>query len=279
MTPVTPGFLPNTVLGLAYRQPDTGQLLVTRPGRLLFPPPHAPRSRLAVAMPEGPPETPMAEPGRELTSRLLVPPPPTPPAPIEPAPIEPVVETPMAIAEPPVPVEPKAAAPAPEPAPPPASPLAPKAPEPQIAAQPQPSLPEPSEPEPSEPELTLPEPIEDTATPPPPSTLTDELTRKPTLAEPSQETAAVAPAIVAKTEPAPPPEPPPEPLPEPPPPLTAPAPADTETEPPPPPSETLTSGPAVEPKTAALPPVLALAEKIRVLFNEGSVVLGKVYLR
>ena len=237
--PVTPGFLPGTVLGpgvgtvpgIAYRQPDTGQLLVTRPGRLLFPPPRAPRSRLATAMPEAP----MAQPEPELTSRLLVPPPPQSarapePAPVVPAPVEPVVEMPVAAAEP------EAVAPAPPPAPPLAPPLAPKAPEPQVAAQPEPSLPEPSE------------PVE---APPPPSTLAEELTKKPAPAEPSQEPATVAPAAPA-----------------------APAPAPAESEPPPPPAESLTAGPAVEPQTAALPPAPALAEQIRVLFQDGSVELS-----
>lgn len=286
VTPVTPGFPPSpvggtvigagvgagvgpgvgTVPGIAYRQPDTGQLLVTRPGRLLFPPPHAPRSRLATAMPEAPPEAPVTKPEPELTSRLLVPPPPqtakapeaapVEAAPVEPAPVEPVVETPVAAAA----AEPEAVAPTPEPAPPPA-------PEPQVAAQPEPSLPEPSA---------------SAEAPPPPSTLAEELTQKPAPAEPSQEPATVAPtvaapAITAKAEPAPPPEPavqPPAPTSEPAPPAPpAPAPAEAESEPPPPPAESLTSGPAVEPQTAALPPAPALAEQIRILFPDGSVEL------
>ncbi len=45
-------------------------------------------------------------------------------------------------------------------------------------------------------------------------------------------------------------------------------------EPPPPPAESLTSGPAVEPQTAALPPTPALAEQIRILFKDGSVELS-----
>jgi len=265
--PVTPGFVPGTVPGIAYRQPDTGQLLVTRPGRLLFPPPRAPRSRLATATPEAP----MARPAPKLTSRLLVPPPPMPPAPVEPVavektPVAPVVEKPVAIAEPPAPppppasVEPKAAAPAPPPLPPSAPPPAPKAPEPQVAAQPMPS--------------------EAAEAPPPPSTLTDELTRKPAPAEPGREPVAMAKAepapVVQPAEPAPPPEPvvePTAPPPEPPPALAAPAAAVAEPEPPPPPAVSLTSGPAVEPQTAALPPAPALAEQIRVLFQDGSVEL------
>ena len=75
--------------------------------------------------------------------------------------------------------------------------------------------------------------------------------------------------------PAPPPEPvvqlaepPPEPVP------AAPATIEADAEPPPPPAESLTSGPAVEPQTAALPPAPVLAEQIRVLFQDGSVELG-----
>ena len=267
--PVTPGVMPgldlgpgvSTLPGIVYRQPDTGQLLVTRPGRLLFPPPRAPRSRLATEMPEAP----TARPEPKLTSRLLVPPPPQSaraPEPVPampPAPVEPVVETPVVVAEPPTPpappappapAEPKAVTPAPEPAPPPAPPPAPKAPEPQVAAQPEPS--------------------EAAEAPPPPSTLAEELTQKPAPAEPGQE-----PAAVAKAEPAAAPEPvvqPAAPPPAPPPAAAAPPPA--ESEPPPPPAESLTSGPAVEPQTAALPPAAALAEQIRVLFRDGSAELS-----
>ncbi len=241
-----------TVPGIAYRQPDTGQLLVTRPGRLLFPPPRAPRSRLAAEMPEAP----MAKPEPKLTSRLLVPPPPqsatTPePAPmLQPTPIEPVAEMPVAPAEPPAPPAspaPTAAAPAPPPAP--------KAPEPQIAAQPEPSLPEPSK---------------AVEAPPPPSTLAAELTQKPAPAEPRQE-----PAAVATVEPAAPPEPVVQPaVPPPAPAAAAPPPAEAEPEPPPAPAESLTAGPVVEPQTAALPPAAALAEQIRVLFQDGSAELS-----
>jgi outer membrane protein OmpA-like peptidoglycan-associated protein len=128
-------------------------------------------------------------------------------------------------------------------------------PEPQIAAQPEPKLPEPSLPDPGS-----------AAAPPPPGTLAGELTQTPAATEPSEEPAAAAPA--------PPPEPvvqlaepPPEPLP------AAPATIEADAEPPPPPAESLTSGPAVEPQTAALPPAPVLAEQIRVMFREGSVEL------
>ncbi len=243
------------VPGIAYRQPDTGQLLVTRPGRLLFPPPRAPRSRLAAEMPEAP----MARPEPKLTSRLLVPPPPQsaaapkPAPPMPPAPVEPVAETPIAAAEPPAPPAPP---PPIAPALPPAPPPAPKAPEPQVAAQPEPSSPEPSK---------------AAEAPPPPSTLAEELTQKPAPAEePSQE-----PAAVATVEPAPPPEPVVPPTAPPPAPAAAPPPpAEAEPEPPPAPAESLTAGPVVEPQTAALPPAAALAEQIRVLFRDGSAELS-----
>jgi outer membrane protein OmpA-like peptidoglycan-associated protein len=276
--PVTPGVMPGPNLGpnlemvpgIAYRQPNTGQLLVTRPGRLLFPPARAPSSLLAAGRPE------LAKPEPELTSRLLVPPPPQsarapePAPPIRSAPVEPVVETPLV--ETPV----VAAEPPEPPPPPPAPPPPPKLPEPQVAAQPEPSTPEPSTPEPSTPEPSTPEPSKAAEASPPPSTLTEELTQKTVPAEPSQE-----PAAVAKAEPAPPPEPvvqpatpQPEPPPEPPLAPAAPAAATAETEPPPPPAESLTSGPAVEPQTAALPSAPALAEQIRVLFRDGSVELS-----
>jgi outer membrane protein OmpA-like peptidoglycan-associated protein len=245
------------VPGIAYRQPDTGRLLVTRPGRLLFPPPRAPRSRLAAKMPAAP----IAKPEPELTSRLLVPPPPQsagapePAQAMPPAPVEPVVETPVAAAEPPAApaapaaAEPEAMAPEPEPAPPAAA----AAPEPQVAAQPAPSMPAPSMPEPEAPA---------------PSTLTRELTQKAAPAEPKPE-----PLAEATAEPTPPPEPAVQPVAPPPEPAMV-APSAAETEPPPPPAESLTSEPAVEPQTAALPPAPALGERIRVLFQDGSVELG-----
>ena len=263
--PVTPGIMPSSGIGatvgglpgLAYRQPDTGQLLVTRPGRLLFPPPRAPRSRLAAEMPVAQRATP--EP--ELASRLLVPAPPQsaqtpePAQAMPPTPVEPVVETPMVAAEPPPPVaaelpppapaalEPKAMAPEPAPAP------APSAPEPpQVATQTEPAAPE--------------------ATAPAPSTLTRELTRSAAPTEPSE-----APAVEAEAEPTPPPEPAVQPV-APPPEPAQPAASTAETAPPPPPAESLTSEPAVEPQTAALPPAPALGERIRLLFEDGSVELG-----
>jgi outer membrane protein OmpA-like peptidoglycan-associated protein len=122
-------------------------------------------------------------------------------------------------------------------------------------------MPEPSKPEPSKPGPSA------AAEAPPPSTLAEELTQKPAPAEPRQE-----PAAVAQAEPAP-PEPVVQPAAPPPAPAAAPL-AEAESEPPPPPAESLTSGPAVEPQTAALPPAAALAEQIRVLFRDGSAELS-----
>ncbi len=118
----------------------------------------------------------------------------------------------------------------------------------------------------------MPEPSKATEAPPPPSTLAAELTQKPAPAEPRQE-----PAAVATVEPAPPPEPvvqPAVPPPAPAPAAAAKPPAEAEPEPPPAPAESLTAGPVVEPQTAALPPAAALAEQIRVLFQDGSAELS-----
>ncbi len=203
----------------AFRQPDTGQLMITRPGTLLFPPSAYPTSRLT-----GPARglaRATAEP--ELTSRLLVPllrappsaPPPAakspPPSPkMAPVPVEPVTEIPVAAAEP----EQKAA-PEPEPK---------AAPEPEAAARPKP--------EPSQP-----------AQAPTPSTLVRELTEKPTAAPEKPP----SPTREAKAEPTPPPSPqlpaeskvqpaaPPAPLP--------PATAAAEPELPPQPAKSLTQDP------------------------------------
>ncbi|MCH8038473.1 MAG: hypothetical protein IIC53_15305, partial [Proteobacteria bacterium] len=86
--------------GIAYRQPNTGLLMVTRPGTLLFPPPVLPKSRVTVQAPAAPrlaqaPRIAAAAP--KLRSRLLVPPAPK----MEPVPVEPVTEKPFAAAEPP----------------------------------------------------------------------------------------------------------------------------------------------------------------------------------
>lgn len=275
--PVMP-VMPGTTLGpaqtlgpaIVYRQPDTGQLMVTRPGTLLFPPPQSPKSRLASTKRLAQaPRTVAPDPEPELTSRLLVPAPPRlaavapePPAAPVPAPVEPVVEKPVAAAEPPAP-------PPPEPEPEPAK-IEP-APEPQVAAQPEPEPePEPSTAEPSQP-----------AEAPAPSTLIQELTQKPApepeapveapVEAPAQQAAVSEPP--AEPEAAPPAEPtiaPAAPPPEP----QAPAASVAETEPPPPPAESLTSEPVVETQTAALPPAGALDDQVRVLFESGSAELS-----
>ncbi len=226
-------------LGPADRQPDTDQLLVTRPGRLLFPPRRAPRRPLVA-------ETPTQDP--ELTSRLLVPLVPQPAQPIPPIPVAPSVETPMAAAEPTAP------------------PPAPVTPEPWVSAQPEPALPEPAVPESAVPESAVPAPAQAAVAPPAPAALAEELMQSPAPAEPSR-------SSVAAARSAPPPEPalrpaapPPEPV--------APAPIVAKTEPPPPPAESLTSKPAVEPQTAALPPAPLLTKQIRVLFPDGSIELS-----
>ncbi len=224
--------------GSADHQPDTDQLLVTRQGRLLFPPRRAPRRPLVA-------ETPTQDP--ELTSRLLVPLVPQPAQPIPPIPVAPSV-TPMAAAEPTAP------------------PPAPVTPEPWVSAQPEPALPEPAVPESAVPESAVPAPAQAAVAPPAPAALAEELMQSSAPAEPSR-------SSVAAARSAPPPEPalrpaapPPEPV--------APAPIVAKTEPPPPPAESLTSKPAVEPQTAALPPAPLLTKQIRVLFPDGSIELS-----
>jgi len=180
-------------------------------------------------------ETPVQDP--ELTSRLLVPLAPQPAQPMAPTPVAPTVETPTAIGQPTAP------------------PVAPVTLEPWVAAQPAPFLPEPA----------VSEPAQAAVAPPAPSTLAEELMQSPATAEPNQNSVAAAKS-------APPPEPAIWPA-APPPGLAAPAPIVAKTDPPPPPAESLTSKPAVESQTAALPPAPALAEQIRVLFPEGSIEL------
>ena len=90
--------------------------------------------------------------------------------------------------------------------------------------------------------------------------------RNPAPAAPNQNSVATARS-------APPPEPSVRPA-APPPELVAPAPTSAKTEPPPPPAKSLTSKPAIEPQTAALPTAPALAEQIRVRFPDGSIELS-----
>ncbi len=197
----------------ADRQPGTDQLLVTRPGRLLFPPRRAPRRPLVAETPAAPtPTAPMAAQDPELTSRLLVPlvpqpavPTAPPPAPVtlepwvsaqpEPTVLEPAVPKPTL----PVPAQAAVAPPAPaalaeelmrspapaEPsrssvaaaisAPPPEPAVRPAAPSPELVA----------------PELVAPAPMVAKTEPPPPPA--ESLTSKPAV-EP--QTAALAPTPV-----------------------------------------------------------------------------------
>lgn len=126
--------------GTAYRMPGTGQLVVTRPSTLLFPPLQPPRSHLTVTPPAGalaalseaPSPATMAE-ADKGTSQLLLRPeelPETPAPSAAPAP-EPVVEETLAAGEP-VPMPPAAPQPMPEPTPEPTvpskTPAAPEAP-------------------------------------------------------------------------------------------------------------------------------------------------------
>ncbi len=240
--------------GIAYRQPTTGLLMVTRPGTLLFPPPVFPKSRVTVRTPATPrlalapvPRVAAAEP--KLQSRLLVAPAPK----MAPAPVQPVTEKPVAAPEPP----PQPAQPTPKPAEP--------EPKPKVAAAPAPSQP---------------------AGAPVPSPLTQELTQK--LAPAPAPAPAATQEAKAAAEPPPSPAPPAEPEPpaeatlqpaSPPPKLEPkqepPATVEAEPEPPPPPAKSLTEKPAAETQTAALPPAGALVEQVRVLFQEGSAVLSE----
>ncbi len=230
------------VPGTTNRQSDSGQLLVTPSGRLMFPPRRAPRRRLATETAAAP--KPPQEP--ELTSRLVVPPVPQSSQPIPPAPVGPAVEAPMAAAEPIAP------------------PPAPMTPKPRVAAQPEPAPPDAAVPAPAPAPVTP--PVTSPVAPPAPSTLAEELVRNPAPAAPSQNSVATARS-------APPPEPSVRPA-APPLELVAPAPTSAKTEPPPPPAKSLTSKPAIEPQTAALPSAPALAEQIRVLFPDGSIELS-----
>ncbi len=226
------------VPGTTNRQSDSRQLLVTPSGRLMFPPRRAPRRRLATETAAAP--MPPQEP--ELTSRLVVPPVPQSSQPIPPAPVGPAVEAPMAAAEPIAP------------------PPAPMTPKPRVAAQPEPAPPDAAVPAPA------PAPVSPPGGPPAPRTRVEELMRNPAPAAPNQ-------ISVATARSAPPPEPSVRPA-APPPEMVAPAPASATTEPPPPPAKSLTSKPAIEPQTAALPSAPALAEQIRVLFPDGSIELS-----
>ncbi len=238
--------------GTAYRMPGTGQLVVSRPSSLLFPPLQTPGSRLTVTPParaQSPATAPQMATAEEPRSRLLVPPPPREApqqaeAPQEPevmpaTPVEPVREETIVEVQPPsAPVEEPQAAPepAPEPKPEPEVTVEPKPapePEPQAAAV-TPSAPEPA-----------PAPVELAAAPPAPPV-------PPSLTQELQ----------ATIEPPPAPEPP----------------AKAEA-PPPPPSKVLAPEKAPETQTAALPPPTTGLEEVRVLFKEDSAELSKTAKR
>ncbi|MHA1600503.1 MAG: OmpA family protein [Alphaproteobacteria bacterium] len=183
--PAHVGQAPQVAPGTAYRLPGTGQLVISRPSTLLFPPPTFPSSHLTVPTPPGRTARKMTAPDTEKAqSRLLVPKPvePTAPEVADPAPAvatavprEPVTEEPVteepAIQEPVVedsgtsaaiadipPVSEPAPAPFVEPTPPPVAPVAPKT-EPIVPAEPAavtalPLEPEPAAEEPAVPSLT-----------------------------------------------------------------------------------------------------------------------------
>lgn len=132
--PAAPAFGPPVVApgmaGTAYRLPDTGQLVVSRPGNLLYPPMDSPTSRLAVppvgaaavapAAPARAPAPPQVAAGQaKPASRLLVAPAP---------PIEPVAEKPAPPAAPKPKAEPEPELATPAPKPPEAVPAAPEPP-------------------------------------------------------------------------------------------------------------------------------------------------------
>lgn len=224
--------------GIAYRLPGTGQLVISRPSTLLFPPSTFPRSRLLVPAPAEHAARAAASPSTgpdsgAAQSRLLVPKPAAPqiaqPESASPDSAPPDSAPPVATA---VPREPVTEAPEPappiapvaEPTPPPIAPIAPTA-EPIAPAAPPAVAALPPEPEP-------------TAEPPSASSLTEELQSAPP-AEPSTPAPTPAPAPAPAAEPAPEPEAKPDPEPEP-------------------------------SQTAALPPAGGSIGEMRLVFSDGS---------
>ncbi len=191
--------------GVAYRLPGTGQLVISRPSTLLFPPSTFPRSRLLVPAPAEHAARAAASPSTgpdsgAAQSRLLVPKPAAPQI-AQPESASPESAPPVATA---VPREPVTEAPEPappiapvaEPTPPPIAPIAPTA-EPIAPAAPPAVAALPQEPEPA-------------AEPPSASSLTEELQSAPP-AEPSTPAPAPAPAAEPTPEPEAKPDPEPEP--------------------------------------------------------------------
>lgn len=185
--------------GTAYRLPGSGQLVISRPSTLLFPPPTFPSSLLTVPAPAGRTARGTAAPDSgKAQSRLLVPKPAEPAAPQitrpEPAPAvavavprEPVTQEPAATAEIPPMTESVT-----EPAPAPVAPVAPKA-EPIAPAEP-PAV------------AVLPPAPAPVAEPPAAPALTNELQSAPPPAEPTVTTTPSEPPATT-IEPEPQPEP------------------------------------------------------------------------
>ncbi len=189
--------------GTAYRLPGSGQLVISRPSTLLFPPQTFPSSRLTVPSPTGRTAgTSTAPESGKAQSRLLVPKPAEPAAPQvtqpEPAPTvatavprEPVTQEPAAPAAPAAIAEiPPVAEPVTEPTPPVPAPMVPTA-EPIIPAEPPTVAALPPEPAP-------------VAEPPVVPALTNELQSAPPPAEPTMVTTpSVPPAATVEPEPEP----------------------------------------------------------------------------
>lgn len=242
------GQVPLAAPGTAYRLPGTGQLVISRPSTLLFPPPVFPSSHLTVPSPSGRTARAMTAPDTDKAqSRLLVPKPIEPAvpeftrgAPREPVTAEPATEEPKAkdtgtstdMAEIP-PVSEPAPAPVVEPTLPPVAPVTPKT-EPIAPAEPAAVAALPPAPEPA---------AEEPAVPP----LTSELQSAPPPAPPSP-----------KDEPA-----------------AAPAAAPTETPPKSEPKEPEAKPEPAPAQSAALTPASDPMGEIRLAFNSGSAELTK----
>jgi outer membrane protein OmpA-like peptidoglycan-associated protein len=232
--------------GTAYRLPGNGQLVISRPSTLLFPPTQFPNSRLTVPAPPGhvaraatAPDTGKAQ------SRLLVPEPTEPAAPQV---TQPVTAPEVATAVPREPVT-EALEPVPpieqssEPTPPPVAPIAPTA-EPIAPVEPAPSAAVaalPPEPEPAAEPPTMAPLTEELQSAPPPALLPTTPSDSAPMAEPASE-----PEPEAAPEPMAEPEPSPETIPE-----TALAPEPSQ--------------------SAALPPAAGeTVGEMRLIFNDGS---------
>ena len=199
--------------GTAYRLPGSGQLVISRPSTLLFPPSTFPSSRLTVPAPPGHAARTTASPSTgpdtgKTPSRLLVPKPAAPqvaqPEPASPKPKPPELAPTVATA---VPREPVTEAPEPEPQPAPASPIAPVAePTPPPVAPIAPTA-EPIAPAAPAAVAALPPEPEPAAEPPSAPSLTEELQSAPPPAEPSTPAPAAEPTPKPEATPEPEPAP------------------------------------------------------------------------